>query len=126
MCSIYQHFKEKYPQNLDEAFIIDFDCGWGWEALLDKVFKEIQDTDIKIIQVKEKFGGLRIYTNTDKFLSVINSVEIESFKVCEICGNRKTVTTEGSWLKTLCKKCRDKQYEKDYEDKLDSLEEFEK
>lgn len=109
---IYSYYKEKYPQNFgDEKNFCGFDCGWGWKKLLDSIFKIMQETDRTVGQVKEKFGGLRFYTDDPSkeppaLKDVIRRAEIESFKVCEDCGTKKSVTTEGSWLKTLCKSCR--------------------
>jgi len=39
---------------------------------------------------------------------VITWAEHESTKTCEGCGTKKGVTSEGSWIKTLCPKCRSK------------------
>ena len=61
-------------------------------------------------QVKEKFGGLRFYVatgNADVY-ELIRVAGEESFKICEECGTRENVNTEGKWLKTLCPKCRKK------------------
>jgi len=40
--------------------------------------------------------------------SVIAWAEAESMKICESCGTKEGVTTEGSWIKTLCPACRAK------------------
>lgn len=62
-------------------------------------------------QVKEKFGGLRFYINggTNEQYDTISFAESLSYNICENCGSTKNVTTEGKgWIKSLCKKCKDK------------------
>ena len=54
-------------------------------------------------QVKEKFGGLRVYltSSTDEMEQAIRQAEEESFKTCEICGEPGALR-RGGWLATLC------------------------
>lgn len=56
-----------------------------------------------IVQVKEKFGGLRFYVDggSSEIYSYIDFAEQMSHKVCEVCGNRGE-RRGGSWIKTLC------------------------
>jgi hypothetical protein len=62
---------------------------------------------VKFDQVKEKFGGLRIYfTGGDDYVEgVIGMAEEYSYKVCEVCGNKGT-PNKGGWITTLCESCR--------------------
>lgn len=103
-----EDYKDKYPRNFDEN-LISFDCGIGWKSLVDKIFDLIKDKDIKVDQLKEKFGLLRIYFSPHDYdiQKEIYTIEEESKNICEFCGSRDNVTTEGSWLKTLCKICRE-------------------
>jgi len=57
----------------------------------------------EVTQVKEKFGGLRFYTNCrdEAILQRIDVAIQESFHACEICGEPGTLR-EGRWIKTLC------------------------
>ena len=58
-----------------------------------------------IVQIKEKFGTLRIYIdNIDENQQIlINLIENLSCKVCEFCGTFKDVTLyKKGWWKTLC------------------------
>lgn len=61
-----------------------------------------------ITQIKEKFGGLRFYTNgvDTEFNSYISFAESMSLHTCEICGSPGTTSGDG-WMKTLCKKHHD-------------------
>lgn len=76
----------------------------GWASLIHKIFdkKEELNTTARIVQVKEKWGGLRIYSDYDEvFEPFIHEVERESFKICEQCGAPGDLRS-GGWYKTLC------------------------
>ena len=58
---------------------------------------------IVIDQVKEKYGGLRIYSSPmhEEFDKFILGLETESYKICETCGEIGALRG-GGWYKTLC------------------------
>lgn len=60
-------------------------------------------------QVKEKFGGLRIYFSggDDYVFGAISMAEEYSYKICEVCGNAGK-PNKGGWISTLCENCRNK------------------
>lgn len=102
----------RYPSEL-----FGVECDRGWYKLIryallkiaayNKKLKRGQEP-IKVLQIKEKWGLLNIYTNytTDKIWKVIELMENESCKVCEYCGSREDVgTITRGWIKTLCKTC---------------------
>ena len=80
--------------------------GRGWEQLVRRVYNAKIGLGIPlgIIQVKEKWGGLRIYT--DYYVKEIEDVIIqagkESFTICEECGNAGTLVKQNGWYKTRC------------------------
>ena len=89
-----------------------FECDSGWYPMLADMAQEMLDagiTEPKIVQIKEKFGALRVYTayHVQELQEIIDKYEIKSETICEVCGEKGAVTTKGSWLKTLC----DKHYE---------------
>lgn len=87
-----------------------FECGDGWYDLLYELCVEIKDTnppdDFIVLQVKEKFGGLRFYVGaaTDEVFNIIERYEQKSETVCEECGSAGRTRNRGTWLKTLCEK----------------------
>ena len=92
-------------------YLCSFGCGEGWKSLVDPVMELVDKTEgVHIHQVKEKFGGLRIYIGSgpEEVFNLIDAMEKESYKTCEYCGTKENVTSEGSWVKTLCGKCREK------------------
>ena len=59
-----------------------------------------------IVQIKEKWGSLRIYAiNTTKEQEIlIDFAENFSLKICEFCGTSEDVVSyKKGWHKTLCK-----------------------
>ena len=88
--------------------------GPGWGPLLDVLFRELVGTNINVIQVKEKFGGLRIYLDryTDEMDWIIRRAKLEASQHCEKCGTTDEVWTGTTpacpyWIKTLCQDCFD-------------------
>lgn len=79
--------------------------GAGWASLVNRVFDKLTTIKgtVKIIQVKEKYAGLRIYTDyQNKELSeIIHQVERQSFRMCETCGAAGLVRGRG-YFYTSC------------------------
>jgi hypothetical protein len=80
--------------------------GNGWALLIHRLFDTFENIkgDVKIIRVRERWGGLRVYTNSmhvelDECIKVLSD---ESYKVCEMCGSRGTLRTTNKRYKTLC------------------------
>lgn len=97
-----------------------FNCGDGWFNILSKCLDQLRALrefglapDLMLVQVKEKFGTLRIYVSGDDTHRIANAIiscaERLSGFTCEECGARGK--TRGSrWVTTLCASC----YEKDW------------
>lgn len=110
-----------------------FDCLYdGWADVLykginklDKVLKKYNLTDnLYIVQVKEKFGGLRFYYDfvpeEDKDFSSWQAAGIRIFddivwrleeateKVCCDCGTTEDVQCYGGWVHFACSDCEAK------------------
>lgn len=83
--------------------------GPGWVMIINKLF-DAKPKDTLVIQVKEKFGGLRFYTHesTDEFHNLIDKAEEESYKTCQNCGKAGTLNTDRYWMVTLCTECLNK------------------
>lgn len=88
--------------------------GTGWVPFVDKLFSDIKALgwDCNLVQLKEKFGGLRVYTAevSDEINKLIHALETESFFICEVCGKEglhQRVTEKPSHylIKTLCEPC---------------------
>lgn len=97
-------------------YLFGFEVGIGWyeiiERLLDSLEKETEkDPTLKeyfrVVQIKEKYGGLRFYTSceSEKISDLIDDAEQESYVTCEECGKRAKLRNIDGWYTTLCKKC---------------------
>lgn len=84
--------------------------GKGWEKLVRRVYnaKEGLGIPVGIIQVKEKYGGLRIYTDyyVPEIEDVIIQVGKESLDTCQECGSPAGLVKNGGWYLTLCEEHR--------------------
>lgn len=114
-------FSEKWPtwfhglhdgDPMETCLVFGFECGDGWNDLLWRLCEDIEKIgpgdEFRVLQVKEKFGGLRFYTGAapSEVHDRISQAEDESYKTCEVCASKEDVTSEGSWIKTLCGECR--------------------
>lgn len=93
-----------------------WECGKGWWPLIDKVAAAIdsfnaahQESSIEVSQIKQKFGGLRIYHHNapEDIRKLIDEAIEASWHTCERCGATEGIITnlEGYRL-TLCPDCR--------------------
>lgn len=119
---IFNDFPRLFKRNGIRASPIDLgiDCENGWYKLiyelcqdltryLDNLPKQTFIDNIKVEQIKEKFGTLRFYVShyDDYTRERIQKAESQSWITCEICGGKKaTLTVRGGYYQTLCRKCR--------------------
>ena len=92
-----------------------FDCDEGWHPmiyeLLDKIQAIVDENpeyeDLRVTQIKEKYGGLRVYLNFDppEISDMIDEYEEKSYETCEICGAKGKTREDRRWYKTLCDDC---------------------
>jgi hypothetical protein len=110
--------------------------GQGWHGILERLFAAKPDW-IKVVQVKEKFGGLRFYLDDGTvrvdfiglgsltvpaeqehldedrtlqltaFKKLVDEAEAESFSICEDCG-APAEQRPGVWIHALCEPCLSK------------------
>lgn len=86
------------------------DVGAGWHPLLDQMHEELVllDPNYQVVQVKEKFGGLRVYLSIDPdtwadVRKVVSKYEALSYETCEVCGQPgKSSDPRKGWIKTEC------------------------
>lgn len=84
----------------------------GWVPIVDELHAAVLaiDPDVRVDQVKEKFGGLRYYYTSDsergnEIEALVDAAERKAAETCEVCGDPGTTDTFGSgWLNTLCPK----------------------
>jgi hypothetical protein len=94
------------------------EIGMGWYDILSSVCwrifqhdKNIADRNyipVKFDQIKEKFGGLRLYYSggDDYVRGLVSLAEELSYKICEVCGDKGKPNKDG-WISVLCDKHRE-------------------
>ena len=77
--------------------------GKGWSTLIDYIYDNIRP-EVYVMQVKEKFGGLRFYVGgaTPEEFEAIDKAEADSYTICEECGKSGKLREDLGWILTLC------------------------
>jgi len=102
--SIYYGFQAK---RIKEGEWPDYLIGGmeGWRSIVNDLINDLfsMGWDGSLLQIKEKFGGLRFYIDvgTDEMYDRIARAESESVKTCMICGEPGEVSGD-YWLTALC------------------------
>ena len=111
--------------NPNKKYPIGLDCGDGWfdliDALCDHITSMCKNNDWEIptaSQIKEKYGGLRFYTNgvdpkaSETVFGSIGFAEALSYRICEECGKHAECRNDIGWIRTLCKTHYNEEYKK--------------
>jgi hypothetical protein len=94
----------------------------GWAPLVQDLHDKlivIYGEPYHLLQIKEKYGGLRFYQahpqhdhvsaeKVEAGYAAVVAAEAEAYRRCDQCGTKENVTTAGPWLRTLCGDCREK------------------
>lgn len=85
------------------------DVGRGWLPLLERLHIALSDVDpdYQVIQLKEKFGQLRVYLGyqdgiNEQLYNIVTDFEDESSTVCELCGAEGRLVNPRGWYFTRC------------------------
>lgn len=116
----------KYPvvfKNMDKSSYYFIPA--GWVSRVDKlcadlttlIEEQLKSTSYKpdeypftVLQIKEKFGGLRFYFTTmcenedfhKEVCKLVDRAEDETYSICEVTGKPGKLCKKGSHYKTLC------------------------
>jgi len=142
---IFNDFPELF-KNVDNLKVslmaFGFECADGWFDLIYNLCKNIKayykgniPERFSVVQVKEKFGGLRFYITSApmEVHNMIAKAELESYRICEHCGKKHAVVKgkytsfyrdDLDWVLTLCDNCLDKHILKKYHRKRKPGEDF--
>lgn len=109
----YQRLASSPPiDNLEPESKVKIRRGPGnmLEGTFETKTEQLQDGFGEAAQVKEKFGGLRIYLDSGSKMmyQAIEEAEAEALKTCETCSSQEDVKTSGHgvyWIRTLCPNC---------------------
>ena len=123
--NLYRH---RHDPNNRHGLRYGFACGNGWYPLIRRVSSKLEKLILQLpenkrkfyhaVQVKQKFGTLRLYMydRTKEMRELIESAESESMHVCEICGRKGVLRDEpGQWVTTTCDEHIDMRHWRDVE-----------
>jgi hypothetical protein len=94
--------------------ICGYECDEGWYSIIEECFDKIQELELpegfEVIQVKEKFGTLRVYTicSSEEIEKLIDNAYDKALFSCEVCGKPGKNRTKYHWMKTTCEECFNK------------------
>jgi hypothetical protein len=116
--------KDKTPMQSPMCFGIE--TGEGWYEIVSSLcwmIKQYEDSivwqtewnqktnpeyksdyfPVKFDQIKEKYGGLRVYfSGGDQYIEgLVSMAEAMSYKICDVCGNKGEANKQG-WISTRC------------------------
>ncbi len=92
-------------------------CGDGWRELVETAVGRVADAvaaapagSLRIVQIKEKFAGLRLYWQSAGLSDGIKNAveeavalaEARSICTCEVCGQPGRLFKRGGWMLTRC------------------------
>lgn len=115
-----KQMEEKFPLMLGNKYG-GFAIGQGWWPIVESLCSNIQNyidwkneqkqkfnrgdgcPQVVVVQIKEKFGGLRFYyEGGDEHIGgMVRMAEAWASRSCEECGNLGN-RTQGGWVRTLC------------------------
>lgn len=113
---VEQELAKKYPKlfancaNPQSPMTYGIECGDGWANIIRAVCATISNRgyDVVFDQIKEKFGGLRIYWSgpqNDAVKAIIETAERVAIQTCEMCGAPGQTHGSNGWFRTICNKC---------------------
>ena len=100
---LFPHFSERMQTVGVED--VEF-VGQGWNNILLELHENLTkiNPDYRIVQVKEKMGGLRFYLaeSTPEMNKHVDEAERASMKTCEECGREGDLFNDKGWFRTVC------------------------
>lgn len=104
-------FRGKDKPPTESLMCFGCECGDGWFDIIQRVCGLITNhmkyrpecPPVEFVQIKEKFGTLRLYYNGgDEYVEgVCSMAEAMSDCICEVTGARGSLCKAGTWLRTL-------------------------
>lgn len=116
-----KRMEETYPKMFGHGHYGGFAVGPGWWPIIEALCRQIQShidwrnenkekrgigdgcPQVVVVQIKEKFGGLRFYYDggDDTIDGMVRMAEAWAANSCETCG-RPGERRSGGWIRTLC------------------------
>jgi hypothetical protein len=128
MASRVEQLIVKYPKIFKQyegnpGMVNWLDLPSGWVPIIDMLCNSIQNyvdnfvrytkdgqyrpQQVTCVQMKEKFGGLRFYTdgNDEHVDGMIYMAEVMAYNTCQDCSSQEDIGRTQGWITTLCRNC---------------------
>lgn len=105
---------DMYPELLKEIKgEYGFECDDGWYRLIASTLSALNAVaapNTHVLQIKEKFGCLRIYLDTysDGVIDILADAEGRSSRTCEQCGAKGGLRNDAIRIMVRCDDCAGK------------------
>lgn len=128
--NLYKQYHTTQEQRNAQGYYNSFDAyGFetpkGWDDVLRRLSATLSNIctadgcDINVVQVKEKFGGLRFYYDGDgnctRINAAIRAAEVECYATCGICGKPGKLVNDRGWLMVVCEEHKRESAKEDVE-----------
>lgn len=105
-------FRDMYGDPMKTSMAFGVETRDGWYDLIHELctkLKDIVNDEFHFLQIKEKFGILRVYCSlgNNDVKNLIAEYETKSEKICDFCG-QPGIMRDNGWKKTRCDECVDK------------------
>jgi hypothetical protein len=111
-------FKGRSKPNTESLMCYGCEHSDGWFNIIHSMCHAIEShlkrkdprPEYEFVQIKEKFGTLRVYDNGhDEYIAgVTRMAENMSAFTCEVTGNPGSMCRKGFWYRTLCEEQAEK------------------
>ena len=111
-------FFQPDPTLQNNLIAFGFECGPGWLSMINELCEKLDNlisekhldlkNDFRVLQVKEKYAGLKFYVSSayDDIFDLIDEYEDMSYNICEECGKSPAHQVEKhGWIMTRCDEC---------------------
>lgn len=128
------HLETRYPRLFVKGRPWDLSYQQGWHAVvvhllgkIDAVLTDEQAAEFRILQIKQKLAGLRLYYSAGKapdgdpsagstqegfphtlVRALIDEADQECQRTCELCGKAGKMLEDRGWLEVRCSSCEAK------------------
>lgn len=100
--------RQSFPRYFEKLWGVE--CYDGWLPIIAELFQQIAEREqlqpelVTILQVKQKFGSLRVYlTPAEPYADLLAAAAKKTAHTCEICGAPgKICSTKDRWWQTVC------------------------
>jgi hypothetical protein len=106
----WHYFRTKYPLLFEGLRSEYFYLPKGWRNLCEAAFAFLNEQGVKLVQVKQKLGDLRLYTEDEcegECARLLNMAEALARGTCEFCSGTNNVGVfNAGYVCRVCEECR--------------------